>query len=320
MVASSLLTFLASLPAILGIAGLVIVQLIRSQGRAAKITEQIVAKLRQESPQTAASIEGLSPRQLAKKAELETDFRKLLSTQDFELLKRVTDQQFIISLVVYVLVALMFLASLAGFVFLQTRPQPVSLGNWNLQSNDQAAGGLAVDLDDLLLTWQADGPATDLNICLENIQSLQRTGDYRVSSSEQRLIIPRSALLPLLQIRDRGGINRLRILARTGNASFASREFPLRVGIKVEALLDAERSQIMLYALIDNSIIQGYDFEAKVVAWRTPASEGPEAFGGTIRNSRTDFPVQNLSALRWDTAKLTYLGPDDQRVVRCSVQ
>jgi hypothetical protein len=309
-------TFLAALPALLAIGGFVVYQLIGTHKGSNEITKQIVAKLRNASPEQVEQLQGLTGPQIAEKLRLDHELRASVGEQDFQLLQSVVRQEFVKSLVVYALVAVLFIASVAAYVYLQTRPQTADLRSWQIESDNAGAKGLAVDLDPLVLTWQASGPSQSLDVYLENVQTQRRSNILHTMTGEQRLLFSREDYLPLLAKRGYGEVNRIRAAARTKDQSFTSPEFDLHVGITVMSLPDQERRQVMIFAVIDNTRLDGYSFEAKVLVWRTPATLGPETFGGQITESRGNFPVPDYESVRWDTATLTYLGPDDLRLVR----
>lgn len=311
--------FLAAIPALLAISGFVIFHLIGAHRQSNQIVQSIVGKLRQTSPDQASALEGLTARQVSTKLRLDDHFRSLVSNQDFELLQTVTRHEFIKSLVVYGLIALLFLISIVAFVYLQTRPERIQLGLWSLESDHPDANGLAVDLDPLVLRWQAKGPQEEMDVFLENVQTRRRTESVRTTTTEQRAVFSREACRVLLDNRSVHGRNRVKAVARLKNTSFESQELPLMVGIKVMALADQERSQVILFAGIDNSRIDGYSFEAKVLAYRRPATDGPQTWGGEVRNGRENFPIENFATVRWDTAKVIYFGPDDRRLIRTEV-
>src|SRR4051794_31655058 len=95
------LSFLAALPALLAVAGFVIYTLVRHQSQAQTVTRAIIAKLRRNSPAEAESLAKLGPRQLAARLRDETNLRKSVNEQDFQLLTRVSQQEFVKALVVY---------------------------------------------------------------------------------------------------------------------------------------------------------------------------------------------------------------------------
>jgi hypothetical protein len=311
--------FLASLPALLAICGFVVYHLLGSHKQSNQIIATIIGKLRRESPTEASALEGLTARQIATTIRLNDSFRQLISNQDFKLLRTVTKHEFVKSLVVYGLIGVLCLGSVIAFVFLQTRPEQVDLTGWSLESDQPDAGGLAVDLDPLVLRWQAKGPQEEVGIVLENVQTGRKTEVARTTTSEQRVIFSREACRMLLHNRSLYGHNRIRAIARLKSGSFASQEFSLLVGIKVIALADQEKSQVTIFASIDNCLIDGYTFEAKLLAYRRPATDGPQTWGGEIRHGRKDFPIEDFASVRWDTAKILYFGPDDVKLIRTDV-
>jgi hypothetical protein len=309
--------FLAALPALLAIAGFVIYQLIGHQRAAQDITKDIVGKLRTAAPTEAAKIEGLAPRQVASKLKWDHELRRLVSDQDFQLLTRVSQQEFVKALVVYGLIGLLFVTGVAAFVYVQTRPKPLAVSDWHLESTHPDAKGLAVDLDDLKLTWKAEGPAEDLTVALENLDTRRRTEARMVSSAQQYVIFPKDTYREVLAHRDRRSVNRVRAVARGSHDTFTSSEFSLHVGIRITAIPIADENSIWLTALIDNTAIPYYQYEAKLLVWPKKRSDGIISTDNeTMKNPKMVFTFGNFDALDLNTVKVAYFGPDDARLVR----
>lgn len=309
--------FLASLPALLAIAGFVIYQLVGHQRAAQDITKDIVGKLRAAAPTEAAKVEGLAPRQVAAKLKWDHDLRQLVSDQDFQLLTRVSQQEFVKALVVYGLIGLLFVTGVAAFVYVQTRPKPLAMADWHFESTDPDAKGLAVDLDDLKLTWKADGPAEDLTISLENLDTRRRTPARTVSSAQQYLVFPKDTYQDVLVHRERKSVNRIRAVARGTREAFVSDEFSLYVGIKITAIPIVEDRSIWLTALIDSTAIPYYQYQAKLLVWPKKRSDGVIATENeTMTNPKMVFTFGNFDTLDINTVKVAYFGPDDARLVR----
>ena len=293
-----------------------IYHLLGAHKQSSEIVKTIVGKLRVQAPEQATSLEGLTPRQIATKLRVDNGFRQLISNQDFELLQAVTRNEFVKSLVVYGLIAFLFLVSIVAFVYLQTRPVPVVLKSWSIESDHVDAKGMAVDLDPLIVRWQADGPNVPISVFLENVQTNRKTGPIQTTTGEQQVVFGKDDYRMLLAKRGRLESNRIKAVARTEGRSFDSPEVSLHVGITIRALPDEEKSQVIIFASIDNSRVDNYTFEAKVLAWRRPGTLGPETWGGMVSDGREDFPVTDFAIVRWETAKIIYLGPDRAQLIR----
>jgi|GEM_PF-3267201 len=312
--------FLAALPALLAIAGFVIYQLVGHQKLAQGITKDIVAKLRNSAPAEAEKIEGLPPRAVAAKLKLDHALRQEVSDQDFQLLTRVSQQEFIKALAVYGLIALFFVTGVSAFVYVQILPKPLAITDWHLESEEPDAKGLAVDVDDLKLTWKVDGPPEDVLIFLENLDSHRETVARTVSSGQQFLEFPRNSYREILAHRERKSVNRIRAVARGKRDTFVSNEFTLYVGIKITAIPIADENSIWVSAMIDNSAIPSYQYEAKLIVWPRKGSTGPlSTQNETMKNPKMTFKFGNLDSLDLNTIKIAYFGPDDVRIVRTGV-
>src|SRR5205823_6443217 len=120
---------LAALPAILGILGFVVYLLLRSSGRGDPETLRIVEKLRTDHPERFATQGKLTSTQLYGLLQTDQTLQREVGKQDFLLLGQALRQQFVKSLVVYIICALLFLAGVALFVYQVNRPSPTSLSN-----------------------------------------------------------------------------------------------------------------------------------------------------------------------------------------------
>ena len=76
--------------------------------------------------------------------------------------------------------------------------------------------------------------------------------------------------------------------------------------------------RVKLGAMIDNSVVPRYRFDAKLVVPRAHSTEYL-SLGGTISNGQRDFEAPDANAYNWSAAKLVYLGPDDRRLVRTEI-
>jgi hypothetical protein len=309
-------SLLAALPAILGILGFVIHLLLRASGKGDPETLRIVAKLRAQHPERFASHDKLTSTQLYGLLAKDQALQREVGKQDFLLLGQALRQQFVKSLAVYLICAVLFLVGAALFVYQANRPTPTSLSNLQLLSVASMAGGLLVDLDPMRATWQADGEASEIAVYLENLDTGQRTRALQSRSTAGEVSFKRDDYAPMLSERRFREANRVRVVAQSGERAFYSRDFPLHVGLTVLAIA-FERS-VKIGATVDNSLVQGYSFEARLVV---PKRKGVDylSIGGPISGGQKEYPISAREPYDWAGAKVAYLGPDDIRLVRYQV-
>jgi len=314
----SVMQFLSSLPALLGITGFVVYYFLSRNRGGDRITLDIVAKLRKEAPERlpphAAKLDSAT---LAKLVESDTVLRSKVGEQDFQLLHDALRQQFITSVLVYSLCALIFLAGLGLYVYVSIRPKPVSVSSISAESTNAASQGIPVDLDGLRVKWTAAGDPEDIAVTLEEMQTQRRTPAKIVRSSEGQVTFAPEDYRDILVNRDHGGQNRLRAVFQSARSSYVSREFSMRVGLTVMAV-HIEQWRLKIIGVINNSAIPNYDFEAKLLVWaKAPRQEAsPITYGGTIKYGHNDFRLNPDLVYDWSTVKLIYFGPDDPRIVR----
>lgn len=309
-------SFLASLPALLGITGFVVYQLLRSNLAGDPIIQEILKKLRQQNPDAAARYDKLKGRALENQLKHDQALQNLISQQDFVLLQQTLRHRFIISLVVYGITTLLFLVGVFLFYRTVMTPKRLVLGDWTIQSVEPGAGGRAVDLDELVIGWKADGEPEDVIIYLENVQTSRRSIEMKTSSHQQKITISPRSYSACLADRNLRGRNRIRVVCQTSKETFKSKESDLLVGIQVLAFHDAEKNAVRIAAMIDQSAIQFYQFEAKAIVWTSGKPPQILEYGGKSIASVGTFPVEQQEGIRWDTLKVHYFGPDEPFIVR----
>jgi hypothetical protein len=312
--------FLSSLPAVLGLTGFVVYYFLLRSRVGDQVTRDIVGKLRQTAPdQLPAQPEKLDPASLAKLIEGDQSLRSKVNEQDFQLLRDALRQQFVVSIVVYILCGLVFLAGVGLYIYISNRPIPVSISSISEESTDSAAQGIAVDLDGLRVRWTAAGDPEDLAVSLQAMDSQRQTPAKTIRSIEGQLTFAPQDYKEILNSREHGGQNRLRVVFQGARSRFISPEFQMMVGTTIMAVhIEALRIKIM--GTIDDSAVENYNFEAKLLVWAKKKAPGqqpePITYGGKIQYGHNDFALDPALQYDWTSVKVAYLGPDDPRTVR----
>ena len=314
----SALQFLASLPAVLGLAGFVIFYFLRRNQRGDQITREIVAKLRQGAPdRLPAHSENLTPTTLTRLVENDATLRSQISHQDFQLLRDALRQQFVTSLTVYGLCGFIFLVGVVLYTYVSIRPKPISVSSISVESADQVTGGALVDLYPLRVVWNSDGDPEDLSILLEDVNGHRRTSAKTVRSTEDKIIFDPEEYKIILTDRSHGGFNRLRAILQSAKQTFLSPEVRVSVGTTILVAL-MEPTRLKIIGIIDNSAIPYYNFEANLLVWASSSGHGAEpiTYGGQIKYGDNDFHLDASAKYDWTTRKLIYFGPDDPHTVK----
>lgn len=308
-------TFLTALPALLGLAGFVLYQSLGAHRYGKEITERIIAKLRREAPAAGTIDERLKANQVERLLRGNQQLQQVVGQQDFQLLKQALQQQFIISLVVYVL-AISF-CGYSVYLFAQqgTAKKELKLDHFSLISTDPLSKGLPVDLDRLQLSWVAAGEPEDVKAYLENVQTSSRTAPVIAPSSANNVLFAPETYRSLLVNRNRAQANQIRAVVQTKKASFESDPVDLHVGITVMPLADPD-GLFDVAAMIDNARIAFYDFDAKVVVPPRDSSGHYFSVGPHIAYYFKKIKVPRPHSLDWDGMNAVYFGPDDPRTVR----
>src|SRR5205823_5081295 len=101
--------------------------------------------------------------------------RQLIGEQDFLLLKQTLQQQFVVSLAVYVLAAALCALSIVLFLRHESAKKQLKLSDISLTDPNGASNGIEVDLDPLDVKWSSSGEPEDIKVYLENVQTSTRT-------------------------------------------------------------------------------------------------------------------------------------------------
>ena len=302
--------FLSSLPAILGLTGFVVFQLLRSTGSGDPIVLRITQKLRNAVPSKLPRRK-LTAEQLQNLLDKDNALKQLVSEQDFRLLRQVLRQQFIISMLVYVICAILLVSGIWLYLKQANR---LDLESIVVQSANPNAGGLAVDIDDLAISWKSNGTPEEIDTYLQNVETGSESTHLKVQSSANKVVFCRRDYVHVLSNRAKGGSNRIEAVLQGRSQAFTSKGIALQVGIRIVVIAFPEK--VTVAAMIDNHRIDYYSFEAKVLLpFKDPALK-PVVLGDEMKYGKTDFPVANLAAVDWNAARIVYFNPDDQRIVR----
>jgi hypothetical protein len=117
-------SFLAALPALLGLAGFVLYQVLGANRAGDDISRRVVDKLRREV-KNAPPDQRMTPRRVANLLDKQARLREIVGEQDFHLLKQALTQQFVLTIVVYILT----LGFCALSVYLFVRPSSAAQEN-----------------------------------------------------------------------------------------------------------------------------------------------------------------------------------------------
>jgi hypothetical protein len=304
--------FLAGLPALLGFAGFIIYQVLQHSGKPNPIVTQIVQKLRNEAPERVPD-QRLSASQVGRLLREDSQLRQVITDQDYLLLRKVLNQQFWTSLFVYTICAGLFVFGMITYV---RQTAQLKVAEITLSSANGDAGDQRVDLDPVVARWKIQGDSEILNAYLENIQTGERSKTNRVQASDRQISFCPSDYKSTLNIRRRGGLNRIRVVLEGQKTTFRSNEFDVHVGVLL--LLVATADKISLAAMIDNQLVQGYAYEARILLQRIGQVE-PFSIGGQIQGGKKDWKVPNIKTVDWPATKIVYLGPDDIKIVRTAM-
>jgi hypothetical protein len=309
------LSFLSALPAVLGLTGFVIYFFLARNRQGDQITQDIIAKLRRDAPASLpAEPEKLTPAALERLLLRDKDLQQNVNQDEFGLLRSSIRFQFVLSLVVYTLCSLVFLAGIFLYFFFRPSVSSISVG-----SLDPASQGIPVDLDRLGVRWSYSGSPTELRVFLKNVDSGDETDPKKVASTEGKVEFSPDDYTGLLHDRKHNGSSRMLVVVRTSDSEFASPEFKLLVGTRI-TIVKMSPTQLKIMGTIDNRAIDYYNFEGKFVVWTSDKGREPQVISipadGKINYGKNDFPLDAKAKYDWSQKKFVYFAPDDPKIVR----
>ena len=190
----------------------------------------------------------------------------------------------------------------------------IQLSHFSFSSLDPNSGGAPVDLDPLEVSWQSSGEPEDMIAYLENVQSQARTSAVNVPATEHTVRFQPDPYRSILVNRHRGDTNRIRAVLQSKKAAFVSEVLDLPVGLTVLTVVDSS-AQLTVAAMIDNTRIPNYDFQAKIVVpWRSETAKFL-SIGPSIPYRFIPQRISHPKQLDW-SSRGVYFGPDDPHLVR----
>jgi len=307
--------FLAALPALLGLAGFALHQLLGSRGAGDEVTKRIIDKLRRDAPSAVPLDARLKAGQVQDLLKQSQSLQQIVGKQDFMLLQQALRQQFHISLFVYALSIAFCALSVFLFVKQMEGQKQLKLSSFSVVGTGSQADGLPVDHSPVQVSWKSAGDPEDFDLYIENPQTGRRTDATRARSTDNRVQIPPETIRPVLTTRELGKANRLRVVAQAPKEAFTSDPFDLMVGMTVLTIID-DSGEVTVAAMIDNQRVPYYDFEARVrFPGRDPAAKGL-VIGPSIPYRFVPTKIKNPRELDFSAPRGVYLGPSDTRLVR----
>ena len=290
-------SFLAALPAILGLVAFVVYHFLNKHTRGDEITKRILDKIRLEMPDLVAKYEGLPIAERKRFIAKDQVLRRHISEVDSRLLQQALRQQFIMSLVIYSIASALVVVGVALFVYTTTRPQRTSISDVRITAIHRQSKGLLVDLDPVRVTWKSAGEGSDVDVYLENIDTGKRSVERKVGSYQEWAVFHPDDYWNVLHTRERATANRIRAVVRSKTDSVESTEYALSVGIKITVV--GFEDKIKVIARIGNRTIDFYNFEATVVIPRKSGVAEFLTLDGFEYNDN-DRPIRDPEDLDWN--------------------
>jgi hypothetical protein len=320
----SSLSFLAGLPALLGVAGFFAYLWVGQAKIGGDILKDIVGKLRTNPNLDLKAYGNLSPAKLGRIVASDTSVRDAVNDQDQKLLRLLIIFQH--SLTVIVLLVSASLVALSVWLF--TRPEPLSVLAKPPSALNKDAEGLLVDLDPIGVEWQSQGMPESVTVYLENVDTQARSDKRTLGADIRNVVFTPVEVHGVATDRLYHHKNRIRTVVEWSKGKSTSQPVEMLVGIDVELALygrlitPSGKAGVVhtMVATIDEStagLPKDYCFTADLVG-RSKANAVVIPLKSC--NADTDVSVPGLNTIDWQRPLgLIYNSPDDRRIVRTKV-
>jgi hypothetical protein len=276
MQSDSTLSFLSSLPAILGIVGFVIYQILKRSAAEEPVIKAILDKLSYQEPQILDSLKHLNAAQKEKLLKSDYALREKLSEKDREILDKALSQQFKLNLFVYTLCGGLLIAG----IVLYLKPKPLQIDSINIQDTSTNSPDFLVDIDPITITWTSSGEDGQIYVVLENAQTGQQSKRIRALASDGKVKIdpdPYWNFDKVLSNRTPNENNRIRAIVYTDRRSFPSKYFEIKVGVKI-ICFPQQPNLLTFNAIVDNRIVDNFHFAPRLALFTDDKFNGRKLF------------------------------------------
>jgi hypothetical protein len=315
-------TFFISLPAILGVLAFVIYYILRKSITEDPIIKSILDKVRRELPEIYQSIESLDNKQKEELLKKDISIRKTLSLNELKLLDTALKHQFRTNLYVYSLCGILLLSGIGLFIYYSNKPKQLVIDNIQIQNTDSTSRNILVDLDPVTVTWTSTGHDEIVFVALENVESGQQSKKVRVQASEAKIIFKSDRYDnydKILSNRQPLQSNRVRAIVFTGKESFQSKEFEIKVGVRL-LCLGTLPNRIEFLATIDNRIVDNYSYLPTLALFKKGSNfQNPIILEGNELAPKHEFKISHPETIDVKNFILSYKNSQDDRLVRTEV-
>ena len=297
----ALFQFFRALPAVLGVVVFVIYFLLKRSIAEDPIVRAIIEKLQFTEPDFANRWAGLDSAQKESLLKSDNRFREKISLNDRKLLGRVLNHQFITKIFVYSLSGALLIAG----IYFYLQPKPLFIDSIQVQNTDTKSRDFIVDIDPITVTWTSTGTNGEVFAVLENIETGNQTKRIRGQASDGKIKFNADKYTnydKILSNRFPNETNRLRAILYTNKESFQSKDFEVKVGVKI-ICYEHKPNKLIFNAIVDQTIIENFHFAPRLNLFKDEHFNGSTLFEAKSYSSQpeliiaspNDFSTSNLA-------------------------
>jgi hypothetical protein len=299
------LTFLKSLPAVLGVVGFFAYLWAGQYRIGGDLMKGVVEKLRAAPNVDIQNYATLTPARIERLIERDAAVRRAVNSEDRKLIRLIV----ILHNIVTVIVLLVCAALVGAGVWLISRPDPLLVIPHEPSRGLAGLNGeLLVDLDPLKVEWDTTGEVDKISVFLENVETGARTVEKTVLADVRTVSFDADEVHRVATVRTYHGKNRIRsVVAWPGHEVRSKNAVNVFVGVKVRLMVggtlvtpNETRSINTLYATIDDSTEQmpsNYCFAVDFAGWSTTGSVLVAPLKSC--NSKAEVSLQFLPEVDW---------------------
>jgi hypothetical protein len=313
------LTFLKSLPAVLGIVGFFAYLWAGQYRLGGELMKTVVEKLRVAPNVDIKDYASLTPARIEQLIKHDSAARNAVNDQDIRLIRLIVILQYVVT--VFILIVCSGLVALG--VWLISRPEPLSIVPHPPTSARSTPDAVLVDLDPLKVVWDANGMIEHVSVFLENVAGERRSVRKSVLADVHEATFTPDEVHDALLSREYHGINRIRTVVEWSGHTVRSNPIDLPVGIKVRLMIGgtlvtpkATRPIHTLVATIDDStehMPNGYCFHVDFAGWN---HSGPLVAPLKSCNADSEVTIPFLADIDWShQAGLVFDQPNADRLL-----
>lgn len=308
-------------PIILGSVVFVIKEFLKYSKQSDPIIQPILRKIKVNIPDVYSYYEEKNQGENISLLSQNIKVKETLTNKELEILENTLKRQSLSNLYIISISSLLLIIGLFLYSNQLNRPEPFNIDNIYIQNTDSLSTNILVDLDPIEATWTSTGLDEEVYAVLENVKTGQQSERIRVQASEGKVVFESNKYDNYDGILDNRiplQYNRIRAIIYGTNKSFKSKEFKVKVGVRMYVFANLPNT-ITFWATVDNQRVSNYHYLPKISLFEDHKFNGRITLAGNEMSSIHQLVVPNPEKINPETYILTYENKQDDRIVRSEI-